>query len=175
MDNFLIGLKALVGNYIFISAIAAWFVAQIIKIFTKSLTKKKSALHSFVFSTGGMPSSHSATVMGLTTASMIQYGFESPIFAICAVVAIIVMTDAFGVRYETGKQSKMLNILMKKETGESENEEDIKNTNTEGTDEASNKTKKKISLNEFVGHTPLQVVVGALVGVAVGIALAFVY
>ena len=177
MDNFLNGLKAFFCNYLFISAVVGWLTAQVLKIFTKSLSNKKKSLKTLVFSTGGMPSSHSATMMALTTASAIKHGFGSSIFAICAILSIVVMTDAFGVRYETGKHSKMFNILLNKENGEKEeNKESVDESNlTKEEIKKRKKEKMELSFNEFVGHTPFQVVMGALVGIAVGIAFAFVF
>ena len=99
-----------------------------------------------MFANGGMPSSHSSTVLALTTASAVQYGAGSAVFAISAILSIIVMNDAFGVRYETGEQAKILNRITKELfSGKSE---DI---NT--------------GLKELVGHTPFQVLVGAIVGI----------
>ena len=184
MDNFLNGLKSFVTNYLFITAVVAWFTAQVLKIFTKSLSHKKKSFKTLVFSTGGMPSSHSATMMGLTTAAAIKEGFGSSIFAVCAILSIVVMTDAFGVRYETGKQAKMLNKMLKKENDEKEDDEKENSVKEEVVDEATltkaekkqlKKAKMELSFNEFVGHTPFQVVMGALVGICVGIALAFAF
>ena len=177
MDNFLNGLKAFFCNYLFISAVVGWLTAQVLKIFTKSLSNKKKSLKTLVFSTGGMPSSHSATMMALTTASAIKHGFGSSIFAICAILSIVVMTDAFGVRYETGKHSKMFNILLNKENGEKEEKKESVDESNLTKEEIKKRKKEKmeLSFNEFVGHTPFQVVMGALVGIAVGIAFAFVF
>ena len=167
MDRILNMLKDLVCNYLLISAVCAWFVAQIIKFSIGLFNKKKKSLKDFVFSMGGMPSSHSATMMGLTTAAALRDGFGSSVFAVCAIFSIIVMRDAFGVRYQTGKQAKLLNSLMKKE-------------NQNSADSAQNGAVSENSPNdsafdESVGHTPMQVVVGAFVGVAVGIVLAFIF
>ncbi len=167
MDIILNMLKDLVCNYLLISAVCAWFVAQIIKFSIGLFNKKKKSLKDFVFSMGGMPSSHSATMMGLTTAAALRDGFGSSVFAVCAIFSIIVMRDAFGVRYQTGKQAKLLNSLMKKE-------------NQNNADSAQNGAVSENSPNdpafdESVGHTPMQVVVGAIVGVVVGIVLAFIF
>lgn len=167
MDNFLNVLKDVVCNYLLISAVCAWFVAQIIKFLIGLFNKKKKSLKDFVFSMGGMPSSHSATMMGLTTAAALNDGFGSSVFAVCAIFSIIVMRDAFGVRYQTGKQAKILNRLLKKEN----------QSNTDPTvDGGADRNKNEAPVfDESVGHTPMQVVVGALVGIAVGVALAFVF
>ena len=167
MDRFWDVLKDLVCNYLLISAVCAWFAAQIIKFLIGLFNNNKKSLKDFVFSMGGMPSSHSATMMGLTTAAALKDGFGSSVFAVCAIFSIIVMRDAFGVRYQTGKQAKLLNSLMKKENQSSAD------SAQNGAD--SEKLSKEQTFDESVGHTPMQVVIGALVGVAVGVALAFVF
>ena len=85
----------------------------------------------------------------------VLHGAGSAIFAICAILSIIVIIDAMGVRYETGKQSKMLNKIVKEIFTDSENAE--------------------THFKEFIGHTPLQVFMGVLLGIAVGIAMFFVF
>ena len=144
------------NNYLLISALSGWLVAQILKVFTGMFSQEKFSLTRLLFSNGGMPSSHSATVMSLTVAALVGYGIGSPVFAICAIVSIIVMNDAVGVRQETGKQSKVINqIVREMSTG---NLRDV-----------------ETGLKELVGHTPLQVVMGAITGIIVAIVLAFVY
>ena len=108
-----------------------------------------------LFSTGGMPSSHSATVVGLCVGSGIMYGLGSTAFAITAVLSMIVMIDASGVRYETGEQSKILNKITKELFS--------------GDPEMVNS-----GLKELVGHTPFQVLMGAGLGAVTAIVTAFV-
>ena len=147
--------KDLFTNYLIISSASAWILAQIIKVFTGMFKNRRFSLGVLLFANGGMPSSHSACVTALATSSVILYGFGSYQCAISSVFAIIVMIDASGVRYETGEQAKIINKITKELfSGKSE---DI---NT--------------GLKELVGHTPFQVLVGALLGIAVGIALSFV-
>ena len=141
-------------NYLLISAIASWFVAQIIKIFTGLYENGKMSLRKVIFSTGGMPSSHSATIVALATASGFKYGLDSPYFAIATILASIVMIDATGVRYETGKQGKFLNEIA----------EEIFSGNPE---------KANAGFKELVGHTPFQVLMGALLGFAVAFGFSF--
>ena len=142
-------------NYVFWSAVIGWFSAQIIKTVIDLIYKKKMSLKTILFSSGGMPSSHSSTVVGLCVASAIQEGFGSAAFAITAVLAIVVMIDASGVRYETGEQAKILNKITKELfSGNPE----LMNT----------------GLKELVGHTPFQVFMGATLGVAVAIVMAFI-
>lgn len=153
MDVFLANVKAFFSNYLLMSAVVAWLVAQIIKIFTGVYRDRHVNILVLLFSTGGMPSSHSASVLGLTTAAAFQEGYDSPIFAVCAVLSIVVIIDAMGVRYETGKQSKMLNKIVKEIFTDNENAE--------------------THFKEFIGHTPLQVFVGAFLGIAVGVIMFF--
>ncbi len=76
-------LRDFFGNYMLMSAMVAWFSAQIIKIFTGVFQNKKMAFHVLLFSTGGMPSSHAASVVALATAAGLRLGFGTPIFAVC--------------------------------------------------------------------------------------------
>ena len=139
---------AIFRNYCLMSVVSGWFIAQILKIFTGIFRVREFSFRAMMFGTGGMPSSHSAAVMALCTSVAIKYGFASPLFAISALFCIIVMNDAMGVRYETGKQAKVINQLVKEIFS------------GQATDVNKN-------LKELVGHTPLQVLVGALLGTAV--------
>ncbi len=146
--------SAIFGNYLLMSAVLAWLSAQIIKIFTGLYQHRKIKISKLLFSTGGMPSSHSASVVALTIAAGLKEGWGSPAFAIAGVLSVIVMIDASGVRYETGKQSAFLNKIAKEIFT--------------GDPDAMN-----IGFKELVGHTPLQVFIGALLGVGVAVALYF--
>jgi acid phosphatase family membrane protein YuiD len=149
-------MQNLVTNYYLISAMGAWLLAQFLKIFTGFFKEQKFTLKALFFGTGGMPSSHTATVAALATACAIGEGFNSATFAIAVVLAIIVMIDATGVRRETGKQSRALNIIIE----ELFKSNDIKALDTH--------------FKELIGHTPLQVVFGFITGVAAAIALSFI-
>lgn len=155
MNVVLNGFKDFFTNYLLVSAMIGWFSAQIIKIFTGLYQDRKKSLRAILFSTGGMPSSHSSTVLALTTAAGLQEGFGSPIFAVCAILSMVVMIDASGVRYETGKQAVLLNKITKEIFS--------------GKPELMNS-----GLKELVGHTPLQVFMGALLGIGIGIGMFFV-
>ena len=140
----------LLSNEVLISAIVGWTVAQILKTLidfglNKSFTPER------LVGSGGMPSSHSATVCGLTTASALCYGVESFQFAISFVLAAVVMYDAIGVRQETGKQAKLLNSVFF---------ENILNLDGVFLQE---------KLKEYVGHTPLQVAAGAILGILIAV------
>ena len=155
MDIVINAVKNFFGNYMLVSAMVAWLIAQIIKIFTGLYKDGRMSLKNILFSTGGMPSSHSATVLALTIAAALEYGLGSSAFAICAILSMVVMIDASGVRYETGKQAVLLNKITREIFS--------------GDPELMNS-----GLKELVGHTPLQVAMGALLGAVVGIAMYFV-
>lgn len=138
----------LLHNQIFISAVLGWLVAQVLKTLIHFIITKQFVAERMVGS-GGMPSSHAATVCGLATAAGIKYGGGSFEFAIAVMLAIIVMYDAMGVRRETGKQGQVLNEML----------EVFTNMGKQISPEA--------KLKEFVGHTPLQVLMGAILGIII--------
>lgn len=138
--------KELFSNELFVSAAIGWFVAQVLKTIIYTVLNKDFSFER-MYGSGGMPSSHSATVTALATSSYFLYGAGSSEFAISLILAIIVMYDARGVRRETGIQAKVINDLI-------ELLADVHNE-IMPLDE---------KLKEFVGHTPLQVVAGAILG-----------
>lgn len=141
----------LVNNKIFMIAAISWFAAQVIKTIIHLILSKQFVAERLVGS-GGMPSSHSATVCALATSTCMEFGAGSYEFAIAVILAIVVMHDARGVRRETGIQAQLLNDMLKLF-------EDM------GRKELSAHEK----LKEFVGHTPLQVIIGAILGIFVAI------
>ena len=143
MENIL----AFFSNFMLMCGVVAWFAAQILKIPSELYRHRGLSLRRIFFGNGGMPSSHSATVCGLTVASGLCYGVDSFQFAISFILAAVVMYDAIGVRQETGKQAKLLNLIM---------EQDWFNLNNQEIQQR---------LKEFVGHTPLQVAAGAALGI----------
>ena len=148
---------ALFTNYVLMSAVFGWITAQILKFFTGIFRVKEFSLTELFFGTGGMPSSHTAAVVGLTTACAMKFGLGSYQVAISGVLAMIVMRDAMGMRRQVGEHAKALNIILK-ELAEAHNDPDLTNK----------------ALGELVGHTPLQVFAGVIVGVAVGIGTYFI-
>lgn len=140
----------LIHNTVFMAAATGWLVAQVLKTILDAFLNKKFNPERLVGS-GGMPSCHSATVCALTTASGFVYGLGSFEFAISAILAIIVMYDARGVRLETGLQAQVINeiLLFFQNMGKPLSYEE--------------------KLKEFIGHTPLQVVAGAILGVLIGV------
>ena len=132
-------------NRVLWCAVAAWFVAQALKIPTYWLVEKKLDWGRF-FGSGGMPSSHSAFVMALAIMVGATEGFDSAAFAITVVLAAIVMYDASGVRHETGIQGQVLNEIIRKVFVDGEPITDVE-------------------LKELVGHTKVEVAGGFVVGV----------
>ena len=98
----------LLANQVLMSAVTGWTVAQVLKTII-DLALNKSFNPERLVGSGGMPSSHSATVCGMTTAAAMHYGVGSFEFAVCFILSMVVMYDAMGVRRETGKQAKLLN------------------------------------------------------------------
>ncbi len=146
-------LTDLIQNYLLISAGVSWFVAQICKVFTGVFHERQFSIVSLLTGTGGMPSSHSACVTALAVSSGLYYGLGSAPFAITTILALVVMRDASGVRREAGKQAKVLNQII----GELFTTGDEKRFHAD--------------LKELLGHTPLQVFVGALLGAVTALAL----
>ena len=131
----------LISNPYLITALSSWFIAQVLKVIINAIVSRKLDMTRLV-GDGGMPSGHSATVVSLATMCGLSFGLASVEFAITAILAVIVCHDATGVRRETGRHAEVLNELLKSlETG------------------------KPVDLKELVGHTPLQVTMGALIGV----------
>jgi len=133
-------------NEILIISIFSWAAAQVIKTVIHAIMYKGIDWKRLV-GDGGMPSAHSATVTSLTVSIGIRYGLTSPLFAVSLIFAIIVMHDAMGVRREAGRHAKALNEI-------------FDYINMENSD-------PDVALKEFLGHSPLQVVFGALLGFGV--------
>jgi len=144
-------IQGILQNELLITALTAWIGAQIIK----------TAIHFFyvgerkwsrLWGAGGMPSSHSATVCAMAVMAGLSYGFDSDLFAMASILALVVMYDACGVRRAAGEQARMLNEL--------------------GEILAANKSLTvEEKLKELLGHTPFQVVMGAILGVIVAIVM----
>ena len=139
----------ILGNKVLVAACSGWFVAQVLKTILYVVVNK-SFNPERLMGYGGMPSSHSATVMAVVSSTCVLYGASSFEFAISAVLALIVMHDAMGVRWETGIQAKVINNMM---DWFLQLDKDIP---------------VEEKLKEFVGHTPMQVLFGALLGTLIG-------
>jgi acid phosphatase family membrane protein YuiD len=128
--------------------VVAWAIAQAAKVILTSMRQRRLNLR-VLAETGGMPSSHAAIVMGLTTAVGKYAGVSSASFAIALIFSFVVMYDAAGLRRAAGRQAAILNRLV----------EDL--MHMRGVQEQ--------RLRELLGHTPFEVVVGALLGFVVGL------
>ena len=135
-------------NKILLISVAAWAIAQVLKLLISVAVYHKFDIN-YLITGGGMPSSHSALVCACAASTAFDAGVDSPMFAIAAVLAFIVMYDAAHVRRETGEQAKVLNYIMRNWT-------QVKPEEFED------------ELKELIGHTPLQVAVGSVLGIAVG-------
>ena len=144
----------LITNRFFIVSVSSWFVAQFLKTVIYALENKKWDW-TRLFGDGGMPSGHSATVSSLAIMSALTFGFDSFQFAVTAILAIIVCHDAMGVRLETGKQAVKINEIL--EAFELIHPDKISEAN----------------LKEFVGHTPIQVMAGIILGIVNAIIMFF--
>ena len=143
-------MKTILDNRILVAAFIAWAIAQLSKTMYELIRYRKLIL-SRIVSAGGMPSSHSALVMSLATATARVSGIESAAFAISLVLAAIVMYDAAGVRRAVSIQARILNQMI---------------------DEAfEGKPFAEKRLRELIGHTPTQVFVGGLLGVGVALVI----
>lgn len=138
------------GNQILLFSCLSWFFAQLAKGIIQRVTEGVFSLKRCLAS-GGMPSSHSALVTCCATTTGMLYGFDSSMFAIAAVLAIVVMYDACNVRRQSGEQAKMINYILQNWA--------------EMTPEMLG-----MQVKVLLGHTPLQVVMGALLGLLVGMA-----
>jgi len=127
-----------------ITILIAWVLAHLVKFIISQIKKEKQTLRSYLFTSGGMPSAHSAAVVSMATIIGLLDGIDSGLFGLALLFAIIVMYDAMKVRRSSGEQGLALIKLIKE-------------------------TKSKIAIPRVAkGHTPTEVVVGALLGVAIG-------
>ena len=121
--------------------------SQIIKVTLESIKNKRLCLKRLMDGSGGMPSTHSSFVSSLTTLVYLEYGITSIYFAICLIFSLVIIYDSMGVRYEAGKQAEVLNDIVEK----------------------INFNKKIEELKEKVGHKPIEVLCGVLLGIALGL------
>ncbi len=140
--------RQLANNRIFVITISVWIIGQGIKMIINILRGKKFNFRWFL-GTGGMPSSHAAGVAALATSCGLEYGFQSGMFALAAVFAMVTMFDAQGVRRSTGEQAEILNRVID--------------------DMYWHKRVEMGRIRDFVGHTPMQVVVGSILGFALAV------
>ncbi|MDD4602014.1 hypothetical protein SDC9_30320 [bioreactor metagenome] len=142
-------LTVLKQNVVLMSAVTAWLCAQFLKTAFNCIKYRQFNAERLI-GAGGMPSSHTALVVGLSASIGLTEGINSSMFAISLVLAGIVMYDAAGVRRAAGKHAKVINKL-------------VRHTNAE-------LTVRDIKLKELLGHHPVEVLAGAVVGIAVAYA-----
>lgn len=137
----------IINNHALLAAVLAWFVAQLLKVMLVLLKERRWDVSRMIGS-GGMPSSHSALVVALAVTIGKTLSFQSPEFAIAAALALVVMYDAANVRRAAGKQAELLNKIV---------EDLYRGKHIDGE-----------RLKELLGHTPVEVAAGALLGIVVG-------
>ena len=149
--------RELFSNRVLIAGCLGWLIAQVLKTIIYAILNRTMRWERMV-GDGGMPSAHSATYTCMAVTAALSYGVGSFEFAITAMLATVVMHDAMGVRWETGKQAVVLNELLKwfEELGDQQIPVERK-------------------LKEFVGHTPLQVLCGLLLGVLIAVLYSLCY
>ena len=138
-------------NRILLTGLIAWICSQLIKTVIHLIINKKLVLERLM-GDGGMPSSHSATVAAIAVSTGLQCGWDSPVFAVAATLALVVMHDARGVRQETGKQARVINNILQ-----------LFESMGQG------KLTPEETLKELVGHTRRQVYVGAALGAVIAL------
>lgn len=137
---------SILSNHVLWAGIIAWSLAQIIKIPLEYFQTRRWNW-ALLFHAGGMPSSHSALVTGVAHASGLFLGFDHPIFALAAAIAMIVVYDATGIRRQAGKHATLINAMIN--------------------DLASGHPLKQEQLREVLGHTPLEALGGVLLGLLI--------
>ena len=140
--------KEIFTNHIVVAALIGWFGAQGFKVLSTLVRYKKFDLER-VMGSGGMPSSHTATITSATFAIGNSHGFDSAVFALGLVMTMIVMYDAAGVRMAAGRQAQVIKMIIR-EIGE-------------------HKIKYEGELKELLGHTYLEVFVGFVLGITIGL------
>lgn len=141
-------------NPLLMPAVAAWICAQLIKLILTLILSRKLDFSRLVGS-GGMPSSHSSFVVALTVSAGLRHGWDSALFAVCTVLASVVMYDAAGVRMAAGRQATVLNRIVRTMT------------------DAGHSFERHDALRELLGHTPVEVIAGAILGALIAIVYSY--
>ncbi|MGL4345733.1 MAG: divergent PAP2 family protein [Cellulosilyticaceae bacterium] len=140
--------KQITSNQILMVSLLSWFVAQLLKVIITLVNEKRLDFEKLI-SSGGMPSSHSSFTVALAVAVGQLHGYDTALFAVAAVFSFVVMYDAANVRLEAGKQAALLNKII--ETMQDPN------------------VTLDVRLKELLGHTPLQVAAGAILGIVIAL------
>jgi len=139
-------MQSIFSNHILIPVLIAWGLAQAIKVPIDYLSTRRWNW-ALLFSVGGMPSSHSALVTSTAHSIGLYEGFDSPLFALAVIVAVVVIYDATGIRRQAGMHAEIINAMIN--------------------DLAAGHPLKEEQLREVLGHTPIQVLAGTLLGLAI--------
>jgi hypothetical protein len=139
-------LEALLDNKVLIATLFSWLLAQVIKLPLEYVRTRKWNW-GIVLSVGGMPSSHSALMMGATWSIGLREGFDTPLFTLAMAISMVVLYDAAGIRRQAGKHAQVINVII----GEL----------------AAGHPLKEEQLREVLGHTPLQVFAGTMQGIII--------
>ncbi len=139
-------INQLITNEVFIVCFVSWFASQFIKTTITLFKDKRFDIKQLLIGMGGMPSSHTAVVCGMTASVLLVEGVTT-LFIVTLMFAIVIVRDSMGVRRESGKHAALLNKLTS----------------------LMYKKKEKTKLNELTGHTPLQVLLGAVIGILVAV------
>lgn len=142
----------LLFNPVLLSALVAWGLAQTLKVLIEFIIMKKMNW-ALLFQAGGMPSSHSAMVSATALSTGFAAGFDTAVFAVAAVFAMIVIYDATGVRRESGKQAVLINSIIE--------------------EFSKGKIPPQDKLKEVLGHTPGEAILGTLLGLSIGFLITF--
>ncbi|MDD2361909.1 MAG: divergent PAP2 family protein [Oscillospiraceae bacterium] len=146
-------------NRVLTAAVLGWLCAQVAKLlFTLIFTRKLNPER--LWGSGGMPSAHSSMACALTISMARVHGIDTPLFALTVMFAFVTMYDAMGVRREAGEHAKLLNKYL--------NEIEAAKADKNG-DGIPDEKVNEIELKEFIGHTPLEVLGGVLLGIIIGI------
>jgi acid phosphatase family membrane protein YuiD len=137
---------SILHNYVLIAALIAWAIAQIIKVPIEYLQTHKWNWALFI-QAGGMPSSHTALVVGVAHAIGLSVGFDSALFALAFAMCMVIIYDATGIRREAGKHAELINAMIN--------------------DLAAGNPLKQEQLGEVLGHTPLEALGGIILGLVV--------
>lgn len=145
---------SLLNNYVLVAMLTAWTLAQIIKVPLEYIRHKQWDWALF-FRAGGMPSSHSALLIGATHAIGLSLGFDSALFALAVAISMVVVYDATGIRRQAGMHAALINAMIK--------------------DLASGHPLKQEQLREVLGHTPMEVLWGVVLGISIAQAVWMVW
>lgn len=138
-------------NRVLFAAVLAWLAAQILKVLLEWLLHKRLSAER-LWGAGGMPSAHSSMVCALTVSMARFYGVSSPVFALSVMFSFVTIYDAMGVRRETGEHARLLNKYLKQMKPQDDDD-----------------SSPEIDLKEYIGHTPMEVLAGVLLGILVGV------